>query len=81
MAFQFAADSTLEPARRAPETLSSYLSRKTPPQFGKIGGIQMLLMWSGGLLLLEGSLQDDQRAVGSGNVSQAIGADTFGTYG
>ena len=50
VAFQFAADSTLEPARRAPDNFISsyYLSQEELHlRFGKIGGIQgCSMMWS-----------------------------------
>ena len=50
VAFQFAADSTLEPARRAPDNFISVIifhRKNSHLRFGKIGGIQgCSMMWS-----------------------------------
>ena len=84
VAFQFAADSTLEPARRVPDNFISsyYLSpQELPPQIRKDRWYSRMLydVERSGLLLLEGSLsQDDQQAqLVVGNVSQAIWADAI----
>jgi hypothetical protein len=84
VAFQFAADSTQEPARRAPDNFISsyYLSQEElPPQIRKDRWYSRMLydVERSGLLLLEGSLsQDDQQAqLVVGNVSQAIWTDAI----
>ena len=84
VAFQFAADSTHEPARRAPDNFISsyYLSKEElPPQIRKDRWYSRMLydVERSGLLLLEGSLsQDDQQAqLVVGNVSQAIWTDAI----
>ena len=84
LAFQFAADSTLEPARRAPDNFISsyYLSQEQlPPQIRKDRWYSRMLydVERSGLLLLEGSLsQDNQQAqLVVGNVSQAIWTDAI----
>lgn len=84
VAFQFAADSTLEPPRRSPDNFISsyYLSQEElPPQIRKDRWYSRMLydVERSGLLLLEGTLsQDDQQAqLVVGNVSQAIWADAI----
>ena len=84
VAFQFAADSTLEPSRRVPDNFISsfYLSQKElPPQIRKDRWYARMLfdVERSGLLLLEGTLsQDHQQAqLVVGNVSQAIWTDAI----